>query len=199
MTRDGAPCDLSNVAVYLVWRHREARRRGCEPFEAGKLRPGACFRVFYPSALADAEGAVDAQVMASWGERTLSSRTFGIHVERELVGEDESPDGFGLFIETIKKCEQATGEVGDVTADARESSSRAREIAKELLASKAAGEFDGRDGADGLPGRDGADGKDGAPGRVGTPGKDSAKGEKGDAGEHGPKGDALTFADFTAE
>lgn len=189
VTRNGAPCDLSGTSVYLVWRHREARRRGCEPFEAVDAKAGR-FRVFYPGALAGAEGTVDAQVMVSWGERTLSSRTFSIHVEQELVGGDESPDGFGLFIEAIKKYEEAAGAIGDVAADARDAASRAREVAEGLLASKAAGEFDGRDGVDGLPGRDGADG---------APGRDGAKGEKGDPGERGAKGDPFTYADFTAE
>lgn len=198
VTRGGVPCDLSGASVYLVWRHREARRRGCEPFETVDAAAGR-FRVFYPSALAGAEGTVDAQVMASWGERTLSSRVFSIHVEQELVGGDESPDGFGLFIEAIKKYEKAAGEVGDVAADARGAASKAREVAEGLLASKAAGEFDGRDGADGAPGRNGVDGAPGRDGADGVPGRDGAKGEKGDPGERGPKGDPFTYADFTAD
>ena len=181
VVRDGAAVDLTGAAVYLVWRHRELRRRGCEAFEAVDAAAGT-FMVWYPAAMACAEGTVDAQVMVSWGERSLSSRAFSIHVEQVLVGGTQSADGFTLFVEAIKKYEAA--------ADA------ALDVADELRKAAASGEFDGKDGRDGV---DGKDGVDGAPGKDGVDGKDGAPGAKGDTGAQGPKGDAFTYADFSAE
>ena len=154
VVRDEAAVDLTGAAVYLVWRHRELRKRGCEPFEAVDAVAGT-FIVWYPAAMACAEGTVDAQVMVSWGERSLSSRAFSIHVEQVLVGGTQSIDGFTLFVEAIKKYEAA--------ADA------ALDVADELRKAAASGEFDGKDGVDG---------KDGAPGAKGDTG---AQGPKGDA------------------
>ena len=169
VVRGDASVDLTGASVYLVWRHRELRKRGCEPFEAVDAAAGHLM-VWYPAAMACAEGTVDAQVMVSWGERSLSSRAFSIHVEQVLVGGTQSADGFTLFVEAIKKYEAA--------ADA------AMDVADELRKAAASGEFDGKDGVDGKDGADGAPGKDGA---------------KGDTGAQGPKGDAFTYADFTAE
>ncbi len=180
--------DLSGASVYLVWRHRELRRRGCEPFEAVDAASGQ-FMVWYPAAMAGAEGTVDAQVMVSWGDRSLSSRAFSIRVEQVLIGGTQSADGFTLFVEAIKKYEAA--------ADA------ALDVAEELRKAAASGEFDGKDGVDGVdgkdgaPGKDGRDGVDGAPGKDGVDGKDGAPGAKGDTGAQGPKGDAFTYADFS--
>ena len=168
--RDGAGVDLSEASVYLVWRHRELRRRGCEPFTAVDSAAGE-FMVWYPAAMACAEGTVDAQVMVSWGERSLSSRVFSVHVEQVLVGGTQSADGFTLFVEAIKKYEAA--------ADA------ALDVADELRRAAKSGEFNGKDGRDGADGKDGADG---APGKDGVDGKDGAPGAKGDAGEQGPQG-----------
>ena len=157
VVREDAAVDLTGASVYLVWRHRELRKRGCEPFEAVDAAAGQ-FMVWYPAAMACAEGTVDAQVMVSWGERSLSSRAFSIHVEQVLVGGIQSADGFTLFVEAIKKYESA--------ADA------ALDVADELRKAAASGEFDGKDGADG---RDGADGAPGAKGDTGP------EGPKGDA------------------
>ena len=190
VVREDAAVDLTGAAVYLVWRHRELRKRGCESFEAVDAAAGT-FMVWYPAAMACAEGTVDAQVMVSWGERSLSSRAFSIHVEQVLVGGTQSADGFTLFVEAIKKYEAAAG--------------AALDVADELRKAAASGEFDGadgkdgRDGVDGKDGTDGKDGADGAPGKDGVDGKDGAPGAKGDTGAQGPKGDAFTYADFTAD
>ena len=187
VTRGGEPVDFTGAAVYLVWRHRGARRRGCEPFEAVDAASGR-FRLHYPAALAGDEGTVDAQLMASWGERALSSLPFSIRVEQVIAGGGESADGFGIFIEAIKKYEQAAG--------------AALDVAEELRRAAARGDFDGapgRDGRDGAPGRDGKDGRDGAPGKDGAPGRDGIDGEPGRQGEPGPKGDPFEYADFTPE
>lgn len=72
VTREGKPVDFTGAKIYLVWRHREASRRGCEPFEAVDAAAGR-FRLHYPAALA---GGVDAQLMASWDDRPLFSLPF---------------------------------------------------------------------------------------------------------------------------
>ena len=196
VTREGAPCDLTGARLYLLWRHREARARGCEEMAAVDAAAGR-FRVFYPAAMAGAEGTVDAQLMASWGDRSLSTRAFGIRVEKALAGGAASEDGFTLFLEAIKRYEDATDLVGGVTGEAREAASDARKAAEELLRAREAGEFDGRDGrdgrdgVDGAPGRDGVDGKDGAPGRDGVdgqPGRDGVDGKPGRDGKDGVDG-----------
>ena len=218
VVRDEVAVDLTGASVYLVWRHRELRKRGCEPFEAVDAAAGQ-FMVWYPAAMACAEGTVDAQVMVSWGERSLSSRAFSIHVEQVLVCGTQSTDGFTLFVEAIKKYEAA--------ADA------ALDVADELRKAAASGEFDGKDGAPGAKGDTGPEGPkgdaftyadftaeqletlrgpqglqgetgpagpqgatgetgpQGPKGETGAAGKDGAagaKGDKGDVGEQGPQG-----------
>lgn len=187
VTRGGEPVDFTGAKIYLVWRHRETRRRGCEPFEAVDAAAGR-FRLHYPATLAGDEGGVDAQLMASWGDRSLSSLPFSIRVEQAIAGGGESGDGFGVFIEAIKKYEQAAGAALDVADELRQAAAR--------------GDFDGapgRDGKDGAPGRDGIDGKDGAPGRDGVDGRDGADGDPGRQGDPGPKGDPFEYEDFTVE
>ena len=61
VVRGGEAVDLTGATAYLLWRHREARARGCEPFEAVDAEHGR-FRVFWPASMACAEGTVDAQV-----------------------------------------------------------------------------------------------------------------------------------------
>lgn len=64
VTRGSGAVNLSDARVYLLWRLRELRRRGCTPFEAVDAAAGA-FWAFWPAAMAGAEGMVDAQVMAT--------------------------------------------------------------------------------------------------------------------------------------
>ena len=68
VTRGGEAADLTGASLYLLWRHRELRVRGCEPLEEVDAEAGK-FRVYWPAAMACAEGTVDAQVMVSWDER----------------------------------------------------------------------------------------------------------------------------------
>lgn len=163
VTREGAPVDFTGAKIYLIWRHREMRVRGCESFESVDATAGH-FRLHYPVRLAGDEGNVDAQLMASWQDRTLSSLPFTIRVEQALAGGGDSGDGLNIFIEAIKKYEQAAG--------------AALDVANDLRAAAARGEFDG---------------KDGVPGKDGTPGSPGAQGPPG------PKGDPFTYGDFTAQ
>lgn len=211
VTRGGEAVDLTGASLYLLWRHRELRVRGCEPLEEVDAEAGK-FRVFWPAAMARAEGTVDAQVMVSWDERALSSLSFTVLVGPALVGgEGGGSDGYSLFLDALKKFEDADGIIADAVAKAQEAVATAQGAvatagqaveaaqgasgavaaanaaaaaatqAKDQLL--AAAERGDFDGADGLPG---ADGEDGAPGADGEDGADgvspTAKVEQTEAG-----------------
>lgn len=185
VTRDGAPVDLSGASVYLLWRHRELRRRGCEPFEAVDAAAGR-FRVFWPAAMACAEGTVDAQVLVRQGGEALSTLPFPVHVVQALTGaEGGGDDGYSLFLEALEKLEGAdeiiagavskAEQAAEVAAGALEdaqgtsgavaaasaAATAATHAREQLLAAAERGDFDGEPGAPGAPGRDGSDGRDG--------------------------------------
>lgn len=188
--RAGAAADLTGASVYLLWGHRATRARGCEPFEEVDAEVGA-FSVFYPAAMACAEGTADAQVMVSLPDGgAISTRTFEVRVEQVLIGGGESEDGFTLFEDAIKKYEDAdeliseaveraqkavelaqdavdaaAGASGAVAA-ANEVAEAASDAAESLLAAAERGDFDG---ADGLPGPAGVDGQNGVDGMNPTP------------------------------
>lgn len=210
MKQNGAALDLTDAAVYLIWRHRATGKRGCEPFAAVDAAAGR-FRVFYPAALQEAAGAVDAQCMVSWDDRSISTRAFVIRVEPVLVGGVESGDGFTLFLEAIKKYEEAAklsheaaDEANAAAAAANEAAASTSQAEADVRAAAENGEFDGRDGADGADGKDGRDGaspsasvsQDGDAAILtvtdasGTTTAMVLQGPKGDAGETGPQGDA---------
>lgn len=211
VTRGGEAVDLAGASLYLLWRHRELRVRGCEPLEEVDAETGK-FRVFWPAAMARAEGTVDAQVMVSWDERALSSLSFTVLVGPALVGgEGGSSDGYSLFLDALKKFEDADGVIADAVAKAQEAVTTAQGavatagqaveaaqgasgavVAANAAAAAAtqakdellaAAERGDFDGADGLPG---ADGEDGAPGADGQDGADgvspTAKVEQTEAG-----------------
>lgn len=195
VTRGGEAVDLSDATVYLLWRHRERRVRGCEPFEAVDASAGA-FRVYWPAAMACAEGAVDAQVMVTCDGEAISTLPFVVRVAQVLTGTGEGGDGYSLFLEAIEKFEGADALISDAVAKAQQAASVAAEALEdaqgassataaataaasaanaakeELLAAAARGDFDGAPGAPGTPGKDGADGEDGAPGADGQDGQD---------------------------
>ena len=191
VTRGGRALDLSDdgIRLYLLWRHRQAHARGCEPMEAVDAAAGR-FRVFWPAAMAAHEGTAECEVMLSWGERTLATPAFDVEVGTALVGTLAVRDGFTLFVEAIKRYENATDD--------------SLAVAAELRAARDAGEFDGRDGAAGPQGPKGDQGDAGPltakqlaalKGPKGDPGETGPAGAKGDtgatgaAGPQGPKGD----------
>ena len=72
--QNGAAANLTGATVYFVWKHKATGKRGTEPFSAVDASAGT-FEVYYPSAMQEAEGAVQAQVMVSRGDGTyISSR-----------------------------------------------------------------------------------------------------------------------------
>ncbi len=211
VTRGGEAVDLTGASLYLLWRHRELRVRGCEPLEEVDAEAGR-FRVFWPAAMARAEGTVDAQVMVSWDERALSSLSFAVLVGPALVGgEGGGSDGYSLFLDALKKFEDADGVIADAVAKAQEAVTTAQgavatagqaveaaqgasgAVAAANAAAAAATQAKDElleaaargdfDGEDGLPG---ADGEDGAPGADGEDGADgvspTAKVEQTEAG-----------------
>ena len=194
--QNGAAADLTDATVYLVWRHKVTGERGTEPFTAVDASAGT-FSVYYPAAMQEAEGAVQAQVMVSRGDDTyISSRVFTIRVESVIVGGEEHEDGFTLFLDAINAYEHATEistDAADAATAAAEAANRAASsattIAEDIQAAAQRGDFDGTDG------QDGADGfspvavvtqtSDGATITItdknGTTTADIAKGAKGDA------------------
>ena len=211
VTRGGEAVDLTGASLYLLWRHRELRVRGCEPLEEVDAEAGK-FRVFWPAAMAAAEGTVDAQVMVSWDERALSSLSFTVLVGPALVGgEGGGSDGYSMFLDAIQKYENADALISEAVARAQEAVTTAQgavatagqaveaaqgasgAVAAANAAAAAAtqakdelleaAERGDFDGADGLPG---ADGEDGAPGADGQDGADgvspTAKVEQTEAG-----------------
>ncbi|WP_417134892.1 collagen-like triple helix repeat-containing protein [Rubneribacter badeniensis] len=190
VTRGSNAVDLADATVYLLWRHRELRRRGCAQFEAVDASAGM-FRIFWPAAMAEAEGTVDAQVMVTSGGEALSTLPFTVRVVQTLTGSEEGDDGYSLFLEVIEEFENAEeaiadalGSVEEVAAAAEEALQTAQGAAdaagaanaaasaadaarKELLAAAERGDFDGEPGAPGAPGEDGAPGRDGADGKDG--------------------------------
>ena len=196
--------DLTGANVYLVWKHRRTGTRGCEPMEEVNATLGV-FSVYYPAAMCEAEGMVDAQCVVSWGDRSISTRAFVIQVEPVLVGGTESEDGFTLFVETIKRYEDAI-EIDEAASEAANEAARLADVARNnLLQAAESGAFDGRDGTDGVSpsatvtqtaagalvtitdatGTTTATLANGAKGDTGATGP---QGPKGDAGERGPQG-----------
>ena len=118
--QSGAAANLTGATVCLVWRHKVTGERGAEPFTAVNAA-GGTFAVYYPAAMQEAEGAVQAQVMVSRGDDTyISSRVFTIRVEPVIVGGQEHEDGFTLFVDAINAYEHALDEAFplDQTVDA---------------------------------------------------------------------------------
>ena len=204
VTRGGEAVDLTGATVYLLWRHRERRVRGCEPFEAVDASAGS-FRVFWPAAMACAEGTADAQVMVCQDGEAISTLPFAVRVTQALAGgEATGSDGYSLFLEAIQKFEAADAiiagavaqaqQAADVAAGALEdaqgasgavaaataAASAANAAKDELLAAAENGDFDGEPGAPGADGQDGAPGQDGADGADGV--SPTAKVEQTEAG-----------------
>ena len=123
----GAAADLTGAEVYFIWRHKMTGRRGCEPMEEIDASLGQ-YVVYYPAAMQESEGAVDAQFMVSWDDKSISTRAFTIRVEPVIVGGTESEDGFTLFVETIKRYEGAI-EITTAAADAANEAAEAAEDA----------------------------------------------------------------------
>ena len=209
--QDGAAANLTGASVYFVWKHKVTGERGTEPFTAVNAANGT-FEVYYPAAMQEAEGAVQAQVMVSRGDDTcISSRVFTIRVEPVIVGGEEHEDGFTLFLDAINAYEHATESSTEAAATANNAATAANTARAELLAAAENGDFDGADGQDGEDGfsptatvtqtasgatititdKNGtttADIAKGAKGDKGDTGDTGEQGPKGDTGERGPQG-----------
>lgn len=178
---EGAGVDLGDASLYLAWHHRSSDKRGCESFSA--VEEGLLWQVFYPAAMQETAGMVDAQVVMSFADgRAFSTRVFGIRVEPVLVGGEQSEDGFTLFIDAIKRYEEGAERIEELLA--------VLDDVTVIKGEKGDSGEPGADGKDGEPGPPGRDGVDGAPGKDGRDGVDGAPGPKGDKGETGPQGPA---------
>ena len=116
MRQGGAAADLTGAEVYFIWRHKMTGTRGCEPMTEIDASLGQ-YVVYYPAAMQEAEGAVDAQFMVTHDGKSISTRAFTIRVEPVIIGGTESEDGFTLFVETIMRYEGAI-EITTAAADA---------------------------------------------------------------------------------
>lgn len=197
----GAAADLDGATAYLVWTHRQTGKRGTTEFDEVDASVGT-FQVFYPAAMCEAAGIVDASVMLSLGnDRYLSTRNFNIRVEKVLIDGLEPEDGFTLFVQAIAAYENAAS----ISTEAAEAANQA---AEDIEAALQRGDFDGADGQDGFSpiatvtqtvsgatititdknGTTTAEIAKGAKGDKGETGAQGPKGEKGDTGERGPQG-----------
>ncbi len=213
----GAAADLTGANVYFLWRHKMSGARGCEPMTAIDASLGQ-FLVYYPAAMQKAEGAVDAQCMVSWDDKSISTRAFTIRVEPVIVGGTESEDGFSLFVDAIKKYEDGSAlarDAADAANEAAEAASDAADsataVANAIQQAARRGDYDGADGRDGADGfsptatvtateggatititdKNGTTSVDvakGVKGDKGETGETGPKGDKGDTGERGPQG-----------
>ena len=206
--QNGAAANLAGATVYFVWRHKVTGERGTEPFAAVDASAGT-YEVYYPAAMQEAEGAVQAQVMVSRGNDTyISSRVFTIRVEPVVVGGEEHEDGFTLFVDAINAYEHATEITTDAAMAANAAAALANTARESLTAAAERGDFDGADGADGFSptatvtqteggctititdknGTTTADVAKGVKGDKGDIGDEGPQGPKGDTGERGPQG-----------
>ena len=210
----GAAADLTGAEVYFLWRHKMAGTRGCEPMTEIDASLGQ-FVVYYPAAMQEAEGAVDAQFMVTHDGKSISTRAFTIRVEPVIIGGTESEDGFTLFVETIMRYEGAieiTTAAADAANEAAEAASDAADsataVANAIQAAAQRGDYDGADGADGFSptatitqtaegatititdksGTTTANVSKGVKGDKGDTGDTGPQGPKGDTGEQGPQG-----------
>lgn len=209
--QNGAAADLTGATVYFVWRHKVTGERGTEPFTVVDASAGT-FEVYYPAAIQEAEGAVQAQVMVSRGDDTyISSRVFTIRVEPVVVGGEGHEDGFTLFVDAINAYEHATEVTTDAATAANAAAALADTARENLTAAAERGDFDGADGEDGADGfsptatvtqteggctititdKNGtttADVAKGVKGDKGDTGDVGPQGPKGDTGDQGPQG-----------
>lgn len=197
--QNGSAADLTGATVYFVWKHKVTGERGTEPFTAIDAFVGA-FEVYYPAAMQETEGAVQAQVMISRGDDTyISSRVFTIRVEPVVVGGEGHEDGFTLFVDAINAYEHATEITTDAATAANAAAALADTARENLTAAAERGDFDGADGQDGVDGFSPTATVTATEGgctititdKNGTTTADVAKGvkgDKGDTGETGPQG-----------
>ena len=57
--------------------------------------------VYYPAAMQETEGAVDAQCMVSWDDKSISTRAFTIRVEPVIIGGTALKGGVGRVWGTV--------------------------------------------------------------------------------------------------
>lgn len=198
----GAAADLTGAEVYVIWRHKMAGTRGCEPMDEIDASLGQ-YVVYYPAAMQESEGVVEAQFTVTHDGKSISTRAFTIRVEPVIIGGTESEDGFTLFVETIMRYEGAieiTTAAADAANEAAEAANDAADsataVANAIQAAAQRGDYDGADGEDGFsPTATITQTAEGATititdknGTTTANVSKGVKGDKGDTGETGPRG-----------
>ncbi|WP_169304528.1 collagen-like triple helix repeat-containing protein [Slackia heliotrinireducens] len=190
----GAAADLTGAEVYFLWRHKMAGTRGCEPMTEIDASLGQ-FVVYYPAAMQEAEGAVDAQFMVTHDGKSISTRAFTIRVEPVITGGTESEDGFTLFVETIKRYEGAI-EITTAAADAANEAAEAANDAADSATASWSGSVLTVTSASGTSSADlrGPQGIQGIQGETGPQGETGATGPQGSQGPSGTTPDLSAYA-----
>lgn len=164
VTRGGEPVSIPREGdAYLMWRHRQTHARGCARMEI--LESKGALRVRWPDEMSSDEGTAECAVLLTHGNQTLCSPPFEVEVAADVTARPRSRDGYSLFLEAIRRYEEATAD--------------ALRVAAELRDAHRHGELNGP------PGREGPQGEPGPQGEAGPMGE---RGPAGPQGERGPAG-----------
>lgn len=175
VTRGGEPVSIPKEGdAYLMWRHRQTHARGCARMEIVESK--GALRVRWPDEMSSDEGTAECAVLLTHGNQTLCSPPFEVEVAADVTARPRSRDGYSLFLEAIRRYEEATAD--------------ALRVAAELRDAHRHGELNGPAGPEGPKGE---------PGERGPAGPKGDAGPTGPRGEPGPRGEALTYDDLTPE
>lgn len=131
VTKDGQPLTMTNMKVYLAWRHDQKGTQGLTQFTTVNAS-GGNYKVYYPAGMMY-EGTVTARISIYVGSTTpiTGSRDFRINVERNPINEGDAmaSDDFSVFAQAtidlnelndaVTKAEAArvTAEISRVSAE----------------------------------------------------------------------------------
>ncbi len=181
VTRGGEPVSIPKEGdAYLMWRHRQTHAHGCARMEIVESK--GALRVRWPDEMACDEGTAECAVLLTHGNQTLCSPPFEVEVSADVTARPRGRGGYSLFLEAIRRYEEATAD--------------ALRVAAELRDAHMHGELNGPAGPEGPQGEPGPQGEAGPRGErgpvgpQGEPGPRGVAGERGPAGPEGPRGEA---------
>lgn len=138
VTKDGQPLSMSNMKVYLLWRHDQKGTQGQTQFTAVNSTNGN-YKVYYPAGMMY-EGTVTARISIYIGSTTpiTGSRDFRINVERNPINTSDAmaSDDFDAFIQaTIDlnelNAQVTAAEAARVTAESGRASAESTRVSNE--------------------------------------------------------------------
>lgn len=170
VTRGGEPVSIPKEGdAYLMWRHRQTHAHGCARMEIVESK--GALRVRWPDEMACDEGTAECAVLLTHGDQTLCSPPFEVEVAADVTARPRGRGGYSLFLEAIRRYEEATAD--------------ALRVAAELRDAHMHGELNGPAGPEGPRGEPGPQGEAGPRGERGPVGP---QGERGPAGADGRDG-----------